>query len=533
MNHWTKTLSLVAVAGAAVAVTLFTRPANRQVTMLSDQGAPLAPDLKDALDIRSIEVVSFDEQAVKTRGFKVESDGKQWTIPSANNYPADAQEGVSRAAAAFSGLIRERVVSENKLDFGKFGVIDPSDPGAVASAGGLGTRVTIKDASGRALVDVILGKAVVSTDVNQTAAKKRYVREAGKSRVFITTIEGAFSTRFVDWVETDLLKFQTETAAQVLISRYNIDPKTRRTTAPVVLTLKRTRMTDATMVNAAPDAAKPWGPWQLTSEPGGPPASDEKIADSKIADALTALTQLRIAGVKPKPANLMRMLSTASNELALQITDQISLQQHGFYVSAEGGLVSNEGQMIISCDDGVTYTLMLGELAGESDVSASGGQVGAATDPNSPDKKTDSRFVMVLASFDPAQVASPGKSTELLATEAAAAAMANDPANPPTEELKSKLDTLTKQHTDALLAHGKKLEAGQKRADDLAKRFSAWYYLVDLKSLDQLRPTRESLVSKVAPPPTPPPMFPPTPMQPETPPATPPPAPPTMPAGGQ
>ena len=532
MTPWTKTALCLVAAGAAVGLVVISRPASRQLQLISDQGTPLTPDLKNPLDLRSLEVISYDEQAVKVRAFKVESDGKNWKIPSAFNYPADAQEGVAKAASAFTGIVRERFVSDNKNDFAKYGVIDPTDEASLAT-NNRGTKVTFRDAAGKSVVDVIIGKPVDASEPGaQVGPRKRYIREAGKNRTHVTTIDGAFSTKFVDWVETDLLKLTADKVKVLEVDRYNIDEQTGKIKNPTTLKLSRNRAS-ALAADGAPPAPAAWTGWDIAAEPPpGGPSESEKIENDRITGGLTALSQLKIVGVQPKPANLVKALSKAENSVALDVNDQLSLRKHGFFIAQQLGLVANEGTLTVTLDDGVVYQLMLGELASEADAAAAGGQVGGdgaakrtdakalgnetvneaanqaadqtanqagnqagndvVKDESKEPKKTDARFVMVIANFNDAAIPVPSKTAQLFELEA------KEQAELPnlTDETKAALEPLRRAYQDKVDARAKAVAEGKKRADELAARFAAWYYLVDLKSLGQIRPTRDEVVVK-------------------------------------
>lgn len=543
MNDWTKTLLLIGVAGLAFGLVQLTKPTGAKVALLSDQGAPLVTELGNPLDVAALEVVSFDEQAVRTRAFKVESDGKSWRIPSAFNYPADAQDGVAKAASAFAGLIKERVVSDQKTDHAKYGLIDPTDDAAISSQN-RGTRVTFKNASGRALVDVIIGRPIDPADDadGRVGPKRRYIREAGKPRVYVTTIDGSFSTKFVDWVETDLLKVKSESVQLLEVDRYNINDQTGRLENPKTLTMSRSRIGPSNPGDPVQSIPGSWGPWTVAADPPpSGPGAGEKVADGRILQALNALASLKIVGVQPKPANLMRALASAEKSVALDAADQVSLRRHGFYIAQGLGLVANEGTLTVKSDDGVLYQIMLGELATEADAAASGGRVGGeskedAKDGAKPDAKadakadaksdakseakTDARFVMVLTDFDPKVFPEIPKPAELTALEA----KEQGEAPAVSEATKKELEAARKAYQAKLDERQAKVDAGKKRAAELSTRFAQWYYLVDLKSLDLIRPARQEVVVADAPPPggagaapagapANMPSFPPTPMQ--------------------
>ena len=70
----------------------------------------------------------------------------------------------------------------------------------MAAATGRGTRLTLRDAQGGTLADVIIGKPVESRQ------GYRYVRLASGSRTYISQVgDLRVSTELADWIESDLL----------------------------------------------------------------------------------------------------------------------------------------------------------------------------------------------------------------------------------------------------------------------------------------------------------------------------------------
>jgi hypothetical protein len=409
MTDASKTLALVAAAGLAVAATVFTRPATREIALVSDLGKPLAPALTDALAVRALEVVSYDDTQAKTLAFKVQSDGQRWTIPSHSGYPADAADKVAAAASAFIGLVREQVASENPADHAAYGVLDPAGESAGLTPGTTGTRVTMRDAAGNALADLIIGKAVgaaaTPTPFEQPSAR-RYVREAGRNRVFVTSINTGFSTRFADWVQTDLLQTYPEQIVGLVFDRYRIDKD-----QSVVVdrqTIKVDRVNRDDQPTPTPQGDKPWS---LVSEPGGAPGAGETVNVQRINEAVTTLTGLKIIGVRPKPANLVKAMGGSEDAVQLTQFDQLNLQTRGFYLSRQGRLLADNGQVQVQSDDGVLYSLWLGEVVPEGEDAASGGQVGgtAAKDTPADAKKPDARYLMITVSFDETALPEPVK----------------------------------------------------------------------------------------------------------------------------
>lgn len=509
-NPWIKTLALAAVAGGMVALVAATRPSDKPgAGAASDQGAALTPELTDPQKVTSLEVIGWDEQDARPRAFKVAVEGGKWVVPSAFNYPVDATQNMAAAASSFVGTLKERVVTDLATEHARLGVIAPDDLTTSASTG-RGTRVTMRDSGGKTVADVIIGGLVPDPSAGPgSPAVKRYVREVGKNRVYATTLNQAYSTRFADWVQNDLLTLPAEQVRAVGVDRYRIDEQ--KGTLVDVKTLTLTRPPAPIAGNPNQPAPQPWS---LVSSEGPAPAGSP-INQARIDEMVTALTTLKIVGVRPKPANLASVMGGGTSEGSISQTDQLSLQRHGFFITSNGTLVANEGSMTVQCNDGVLYTLWIGELATDD---ATKDQAEGATTPPSSDgkpKNPDGRYMMVTVSFDPAIVANaPVKPQTLIDLEAQAAAAT--PEKPLSDDAKAQLANLSmafKAQSDGFAARSK---AGQERQAALAKRFAAWYYVVDATSLAKLRPTREELVSQVppiAPPPPLPPVVIPTPGQ--------------------
>jgi hypothetical protein len=491
MNAWSKTALYVALAGGLGAAVYATRPVTREVSLLSDVGKPLTPELTDPLAVKGLEVVSYDPAEARVRAFSVTFDGQRWVIPSANNYPADAADRMAAAAGAFAGLKRERIVTDNKADHAALGVLSPEDESAVAtSPSGVGTRVTMRDAGGRPLVDLIVGRAEdqpASADPFSASSPRRFVREVNSDRVYVTTLEQGFSTRFIDWVQTDLLQLQTDAVVGVFIDRYNINDQTMQVSEPRRVTLTR------------PGTGATGGrrPWTFSTEPGGGVSRGHRLVLPAIDRMLAAMESTRLVGVRRKPANLAAVLAGATNrqEQALGLADQLSLQTRGFFLGTDGRILSSDGQMTVRCEDGVVYMIWFGNAVPEGEDAAGGGQIGgAAKAPTSTDaagKPVPPRFVLITALFDEAVVPEVSKSFELIAAEQAAAGKPGD--SPEAAALKP----LQEAYAQQVKAREDKLAAGRARAASLSKRFADWYYVIDGAGLDNLRPERAALEEKL------------------------------------
>jgi len=505
MTDLAKTAAFVIAAAGLAGMAYVTRPASREIASISDQGQPLTPMLVSADTVKSVEVVSFDAAVAKTRAFKVAFDGKRWTIPSHNNYPADATDKVAAAAAAFIDLKKERIIGEDKNTLAQFGLLSPDDENLGAKPGEIGTRITMADASGKTVCDLIVGKAASSTATTpfESTQNKKYVRENGKNRVFVTTIASGFSTKFVDWVQTDLLKTTAAQITAINVDRYKIDETQGTLVDRQTIALSKP---DAEEVEGNPADRK----WTMNASPGGPPTPAEGLlSEQKVTDIVKTLTGLKIIGVRPKPTNLAKMLSGGEASVALNALDQINLQSRGFFITPEGRLLANTGQMSVRCEDGVYYSLWLGEVVPDGEDAASGGRVGGEAekkDPATPEspktdgaKPTDARYLMITVSFDPKIVAEPKKPAVLnnLPTPIAPRAEGT-PTDESDDDFESGEVLSARQGYEAALEEYKsRKDSGKKRADELAKRFADWYYVIDGASVAKLRPTRADLLAPI------------------------------------
>ena len=546
MKPWPTTLSLLAAAGLCAAAVYATRPVARDVALFSDQGGALVEGLTDPLAVKSLEVFSFSKQSSRVQAFKVAFDGTRWAIPSHSGYPADAASKVGAAAAAFANLVKERVATDDKRDHARFGVLAPDDQ--TLSPDGVGTRVRLTDAGGKVLADLIIGNPVTPEGAPPTpesggaASAKRYIRHADSSRVYATTFSAGFSTRFADWVQLDLLQLTQDLPIGVFIDRYKIDEQSATLTSVSKLTLTRAPQADDTGQR----------PWFMSSTNKDTPGPGEPADSARINDMLAALSGLKIVGVRAKPANLAKVLSTPDKSFKLGLTDQLSLQSRGFFLASDGRFVATEGQMSVQTSEGIVYSLWFGEGVPDTEDAASGGRVGTQDPATPPATSSDpiklkpvstgtARYLMVSASFEPALLPEPTKPQTLIDMEKQAEAAAKAPPKPedqapatpdggtpppaPTVAPAPAVDAQALE--EARSAHQAKidvwknqLDSGKKKADQLAKRFSDWYYVIDAPSLDRLRPTRAALTKPAAPSPTPPAAAPPGADQP-TPPAPP------------
>ncbi|MFT3685446.1 MAG: hypothetical protein QM783_11045 [Phycisphaerales bacterium] len=159
--------------------------------------------------------------------------------------------------------------------------------------------------------------------------------------------------------------------------------------------------------------------------------------------------------------------------------------------------------MTLQCTDGVLYTLWIGELATDDATKDQAAGTPPPTSPSTADNKPrnpDGRYMMVTVSFNEAALGpAPAKTAELQDLEKQSASATAD--KPLSDDSKARLANLAAEFKARSDGYTRKLQSGKERQASLAKRFAAWYYVVDATSLSKLRPTKDELLS--AQPPTP------------------------------
>ncbi len=442
MGEMRKTAWMAGAALVLAVLALVTAPRQKMPDAFFDQGEAFFPDFTDPNAATTLEVVQWDDERGGAVPFKVTFQGGRWTIPSHYDYPADGKDRLAKTAASLIGITKDDFRTDNTADYEACGVIDPLDAD-YAGTEGRGTRITIKGENGVVLADLIVGKAFPGRD------GFRLVRVPDEKRVYGSRINLDVSTSFKDWIESDLMLIDQDEIDRLVLKDYSIDESTGR------LDIR-----DEVMLG------KDGTDWKMAKVPAG------KETDSyKINTLLRTIDELSIEDVRPKPEGLTVSL-TRGGGTGISQSDMLSLQGHGFYFARDGRLVSNEGEVLARTADGVTYTLRFGEVAmgtGDSGAAASGQAPG------------ENRYLMISASFDPS--------------------LFPEPAKPSSRSFESKADSaLTleeRRQKDIQAEHDRwqqRVDAGQKRADELNGRFAKWYYVISGASFEALHQKRADLL---------------------------------------
>jgi hypothetical protein len=453
MHELKKTAIYAVVAVVLLATAWFTSGSGAKTASeeFRDQGQKFFPELTVPEQATALEVVEYDQSTGTALPFKVALENGRWVIPSHYDYPADAKDRLARTAAGVIDLTKDTIRSDRPEDHKEMGVLDPRDPKAT-SPDGLGRRVTLRDKSGQVLADLIIGKEIPGS------TGQRFVRVPEQNRVYGVKLDNVdLSTRFSDWIETNLLKVQPPDIREVTVSSHKVDPERGTIDPGEVLTVER------------PDSGTGWALKQ-----GLPP--DKEVDTTALSTLTSTLGDLKIVGVRPKPAGLTAELkSDAEGGIKLTRAALNSLAGKGFHL-VQGRLLSNEGDVYTTTADGIEYTLRFGEVTfarGEALSAGSEEESASATPEPKPDDAVESRYLFVTARFNPDVIPKPQPHRVWADGELPDDIFARTPSEH-SDLLKLREAAEQREKED----YEKKLADGRKRAKELSDLFAEWYYVV-------------------------------------------------------
>jgi hypothetical protein len=512
MNDLFKTLTFVVVAlllmGAAF---VSSRDRPQTSARFNDQGQPFFPEFKDPLTCTDLEVDGFDPSTASASRFRVMYKNNRWVIPSHYDYPADARDRLSKTAAAVMDLTKDTLRSDKVEEQEKMGVVDPLDFNNPSPAG-RGQRVTLRDASENVLADFIIGDEIRGTE-RKGGEKLRFVRVPGQKRTYGVAVKADLSTKFADWIETNLLKLETSRIRRIVFDNYRL-VEDRDAQGPFM----RPVHGDKTTIERK-DGSSPWSTVTIERQDekgtktstGIPP--DQEVNEERLRTLTDALGDLKIVGVRPKPLGFkdpndpgrdileqIRLFKQNPSALPSERRERIelinqavvALQGKGFYFLRDG-LYSDQGDVIVTTDEGVTYTLRYGGavFATGEELSAGTPDTAKKTDEakkdtaKKPEGTQESRYLMVRVGFDPATIPKPEKEAAKPIDPSVIPddPFAPDPKDPKYQaEQKAAEDKAKRDQAD----YEKKIADGEKRVKELSERFGPWYYVTPGESFNQI-----------------------------------------------
>lgn len=489
MTEWTKTFIFVGAAvvsiGLAAAASTLSRPSSPKE--FERVGELFYPEFEDPTQARTLQVVSYDEDTSVIKDFDVTWGKEGWTI-SPYGYPADAKDQLEKTASSVIGVERTGLASRREADQERYNVLDPLDEDATKLKG-RGSRVTLKDAKGNVLADYILGKPVDGRE------GYFYVRKPKEKETYIAKVDFNLSTRFADWIESDLLGLSASDLKRIEILDYSVDEAKGaidRRDASVLI------------------RGENFGPWKLE----GLDEAKEEVNTAEVNKVTRVLDDLKIIGVRPKPAGLNPDLTldpkAIDNQISLQLLAQ-SLAGKGLLLlqnrDGEFQLVAKEGQVIATAENGVAYDLYFGEQFTGSQFELEFGDAEKAKKPKQlkkhdkdaqDDKKEGDkqpsasgdkgRYVLITARFEPSAL---GEAPKPPTDPQPLPESATDADKKKSEEDAKKAK---EDYETARKAYDTKVADAKKRVDELNERFKKWYYVISAESFQDLRLSRDALV---------------------------------------
>jgi hypothetical protein len=447
MQEMKTTVWFVTIAAILVILAVLMAPRRITPDAFLDQGEPFFPEFTNPNDATTLEVIEFDPERGQNRPFRVTFANGRWTIPSHHDYPADAADRLAKTAAGVIDLKKDDFRSNTISDQLFTGVLDPLDE--TAGLTGRGTRVTLKK-NEQTLADLIIGYPV------EGRPGFRYVRVPGSNRIYASRVDVDLSTRFADWIDTDLLQVVRRKIDQVAIDNYRVDERTRSVQQLEKITL-----------NKGDDG------WRTVGTKAEP---DSAV----VAEMLATLDTLTIVGVRPKPAGLSASLKADAEGGEIDHNTVFSLRDKGFFIGADGHLVSNEGEMVVRTTDKVYYTLRFGEVVYGSGLEISAG-LGAEDPEGQSTQDVAARYLFVTTRFDKSE-------------------LPPEPPQPTDREFQSKPDSLwTAQDSTNSARHNEyqvwqaQVERGERISRELNERFADWYYVISEDSFRKLKIRRADL----------------------------------------
>ena len=190
----------------------------------------------------------------------------------------------------------------------------------------------------------------------------------------------------------------------------------------------------------------------------------------------------------------------------------LSLQNKGFFLTRQG-LFSDQGDVLVSTDEGVVYTLRYGGpifaegddlIVGKADDAEKKDEPGQERRRQEGKKATqENRYLMVTVSFDPAMIPKPESMEPKPVAKPTGPvnipdkAFAPDPNDPKyVAEQKEAKEKADRDKAD----YEKKIADGKKKVDELTDRFGPWYYVTPGESFRAINLDRAAITQPKKPP---------------------------------
>lgn len=464
MNELVKTSIFVGIATLFTIGAVASRPVLAPSNPADEVGKPLFPEFTNPDQAASLSITRYDSELVTLNSLTLADSPTGWVVTSEGGYPADASEQVRIAATALIDLKVIDAFDALPSQLAQFGLVKPDVETLDITDSNVGQLVVISDAEKRPLAELIIGKA------DEKQPEIRFVRIPSRDRVYVVQLDPeAFPIEFKKWIDSDLLELNPFDVTQMTFGDY--------TAALLQGAGGGGRIDRADRMEAVVDYSDIDNKWTLSSyqlPQGGrlTPAQlgpGEKLNETALTAARTALDELQLVDVVKKPAGLAENLR-ADGKLNNEGLD--TLIQNGFlpYGVNPIKLIGDSGEINIHTKDAVKYRLLFGKQE-------EGGEDGPR------------RFLMVQVEVDRAALPPPdmtavpelkegdGVDVQKLAEEIAAIKLAND---------------------RALDAYREKENAAMRKVFEMNSRFADWYYVISDKQYEKIMLTKNTLIDSPA-----------------------------------
>lgn len=547
MSEMAKTLVFVGVAVVAMLGGFATQSGYEEFDVQAEVGKLL--NKFEVEEAKRLKIVTFDRETATSQEFEVAEEDGLWTIPSKQDYPADA---VTQMAAAATGLIdREilRVAAESADQHAELGLVDPAATNLSTSSQGVGTRVTMTDNDGDPLADMIIGKEVLD------AEEQYYVRNADQDYAYVINLDPTpLTTQFENWIEKDLLKLNAMDIRRVHIKDYSAEFQPVLTAGGIHTQVGWGRRGEYSLRYDNSESKWVADRLQVFDPDKGERgelvdftlSEEEELDEDALRDLRNALDDLAIVDVERKPEGLSADLKAGSDFLQNPETPR-DLISRGFgpvSIDNQFEILSSEGEIICTMEDGVEYILRFGNLKLATD-GESAEPIDA--DPNAEGDDGIHRYLFVMARFNEDQLEQPEltelpelpegadaptdseqesdeepaaeetQSSEPESNEAESSAETEEADSSESEgtdaestddteqgddqkdnvaELIAAREAIEKENQRLLKEYQDKVEAAQEEVKDLNDRFGDWYYVIDNTVYKKIHLSRDDVVKE-------------------------------------
>ena len=268
-----------------------------------------------------------------------------------------------------------------------------------------GLRATIRGNNNKELVSLIIGKEVPGRP------GLRYIRRTGQDQIYTVAVSTEnLSTKFDRWIEKNLLKFNALDMQQFDIRDYSVDLLRGAVVQKAEISLEYSDQAEPhwkLLENRRFTEDGKWDPLELKD--------DEELNAAKLDELKTAMDDLKIVDVVPKPQGLSADLK-ASADFRNKEDSLLTLANRGFYPSQINNqieLFSKEGEVRCVMKDGVEYVLRFGDIATDADTGPAKNEAKDKDQTDGQDKdgkksaSGQNRYLFVMAEFNPDAIPKP------------------------------------------------------------------------------------------------------------------------------